>query len=306
MVACPICEGPSKLLFATRDYARPSIKGEFALYWCSRCAFGRLAGDFTAEEIRDFYPTDYYTHTADWEVESERSFADRVRIHLAWLSDQGKHFHPSELAHVASVCDIGCGNGHDLRLFDPKLVQRVGVDPDPLARTTAADAGEIYCGTAEHLPAELAGRQFDAVLLSHVLEHCIDPSLAIRNLEKILAPRGTISIEVPNANAIGFSRYRACWPWSDIPRHLNFFTEASLRALLRRSGLEVTNVIYVGLTRQFTPNWMHKQNKIRSALGEEKRDNSWDAWLLLARSMFAASERRYDSIRVHARREPST
>jgi len=170
-----------------------------------------------------------------------------------------------------------------------------------LARIAAGDAGEIFNGTAEMLPVELADRSFDAVLLSHVLEHCSDPSNAIRNALTLLSPTGTLVIEVPNSQALGFAMFGALWPWSDIPRHLNFFTESSLRALLSKHGLIVSSIKYVGYTRQFSAGWISKQNKIQAVLNNSKTNFDRAAWLLLLRSMFARAAQRYDSVRVHAR-----
>ncbi len=53
---------------------------------------------------------------------------------------------------------------------------------------------------AENLPAELG--LFDNILLSNVLEHLADPLLVLRNISKVLAPRGSVHILTPNCESL--------------------------------------------------------------------------------------------------------
>ena len=177
----------------------------------------------------------------------------------------------------------------------------VGIEPDAAAREVATKAVEVLAGTAEALPDEVAGRRFDVVLLSHVLEHCIDPAGALRNVQRMLEPKGTAIIEVPNNAAMGLEMYGPGWFFADIPRHLQFFTENSLRRALERAGLRVTRAIYTGYMRQFSPLWLAAQREIRERVGTNW-GRSWKGndWRLLAQTAFARPPMKYDSIRVHA------
>lgn len=299
MPNCLLCGTPNRFLFSARDYATDD-QTHRALNWCDRCSFGRLDGDFTPEQIGSFYPPGYYTHVAGHEPGGSSSFLNRLLVHLAWRMDAGKSFHPSELPPGKTVCDIGCGNGGELRRFKLAGYRATGVDPDPKARTAAADAGDILIGTAEDLP-DLT--TFDVVLMSHVLEHCIDPNLAIANAGRLLARGGTLVVEVPNSSSMGFRKFGPAWPWTDIPRHLNFFTYPSLEAILSRNGLVVTKVFYTGFTRQFSSWWREEQRKIWRKIrpGSVVPGFTLAAWMLLAKSLFADDFRKYDSIRIHAR-----
>jgi SAM-dependent methyltransferase len=260
-------------------------------------------GEFSLSEVRTFYPADYYTHGISDVPQPKPSFLDRLRTHIAWWFDNGRDFHPNELPnHGGLVCDLGCGSGNSLRLFKVSGYQTVGVDPDPVARSIAADAGTILNGTAEDLPLDLLGKKFDVVLMSHALEHCIDPVKAISNAKKLLREDGTLVIEVPNNKALSFSIFRAFWPWTDIPRHLNFFSANSLLNLLQRNGLEIFNTIYVGYTIQFAPAWISKQRDIWKQIGSGRAPNfSGAAWAVLVRTALSQDKYKYASIRIHAR-----
>ena len=199
------------------------------------------------------------------------------------------------------MCDVGFGSGEAMSAFKQAGYDVVGIEPDPAVRTLASRVGEVFEGTAEDPPKAVAGREFDVVLLSHVLEHCTDPAAALRNVKRLLAPRGTAIVEAPNNAALGFELYGPGWFFADIPRHLQFFTEGSLRKALAAVGLRVTRVRYTGYTRQFSSEWLAAQKSIRMHTGLDSSP-AWEGNInrLLALTAFARRAKKYDSIRVHA------
>ena len=301
MPHCFLCGGATRFLFSSRDYARPDDCNTYKVNWCDVCDFGRLEGDFTPQTVQCFYPSNYYTHNSACGAQREPSRLERLRQNIAWRFDGGVDFAPSEVTGE-SICDLGRGAGAHLRRFKRLGKKTVGVDPDPLACNAARDAGDIFNGTAESLPAEISGRKFDVVLMSHVLEHCIDPIAAVINAKSLLAPDGSVVIEVPNNAAVGFHRFEAAWPWTDIPRHLNFFTQLSLKSVMQRAGLRPSKVFYTGYMRQFTPYWVDLQKHIIATIRsvESFPNPHAAAWILLFQTLQAEPSRRFDSVRIHA------
>ena len=292
-------------IFGARDYRRVDDREEWQVAWCAECEYGRLQGQFTPERVASFYPTEYYTHGTDLTQKIQVSFLDRLRAHLAWRFDSGAPLRPSEIelscSRTSTLCDLGCGSGEQLGLFETAGYRVIGIEPDARARVIAQQNYEVLEGTAEDLPAKIVGMKFDVVLLSHVLEHCIDPMTALKNVRKVLEPNGTLVVEVPNNLARGFFELRAAWPWSDIPRHLNFFTERSLLAALSKSHFMVKKVIYVGYSRQFQSEWIQTEERIWENIGSGERPNfKWIAWKLLFRTAFASNRVKYNSVRIHA------
>ena len=173
------------------------------------------------------------------------------------------------------------------------------MEPDHVARAIAEQIAPVFDGTVETLPAEISSRRFDVVLLSHVLDVCIDLKKSLSDVRSILSPTGMLVVEVPNFAAKGFQVYGAEWPWTDIPRHLTFFTERSLRRTLEASGFSVKRALYVGYNQQFSPSWRDAQIAIRREIGS---DNSRriPSWLWLARTAFSSAAGKYVSVRVHA------
>jgi len=309
---CDLCGGETVQIFSTRDYRRPLDRVEYRVKWCHECAFGRLTGKFTPVDVNKFFDIPYYTHgpghiggderLADPENQREKTLVTRAIIHLAWRVDGSIHFTPGELGspNNRTVCDIGTGNGQNLKRLSDVGFKVVGIEPDPVARAAALKVAEVFDGTAEALPKAISSQTFDVVLLLHVLDACIDFKSAISNVRSILSRTGTVVIEVPNCAAKGFQLYGPEWPWTDVPRHHNFFTEKSLRLALEACGLSVSKVYYLGYTRQFTPFWKATQTKIHKEIGNANSRRRRPAVLWLAQTVFCSRAAKYDSIRVHA------
>ena len=119
---------------------------------------------------------------------------DSVEIDDSWVQ---KHF-----SQRARVCDLGCGNGSVLTRLSRLGHEVTGVEPDSAAREIARGMGHrVLSGTAEELPDEIRNERFDRIVMTHVLEHCLDPRLAVSNAAGLLAERGLLIIETPNNEA---------------------------------------------------------------------------------------------------------
>jgi len=273
------------------------------------------------DEAAGFYTLDnYYTHNANNDrgdkpngIATQRqnlSFLDRLRIHLSYRLDRGEDLNPNEVTpwlkvDRPTICEIGCGNGNNLTKFQAEGYAVFGVEPDPAAREMARQiTPNIFAGTAEELPETITDRQYDIVLMSHVLEHCLDINTVMSNVQGLLKDGGVYIVEIPNCNSLGFKSYRGEWPWSDIPRHLNFFTPSSLDKVLKKHGFGVELIKYSGFCRQFSDNWLNNEREIWTAFSQHdtnkhKQPNFKSrAWKLLLRSMFASNSSKYDSVRL--------
>ena len=302
--SCPLCQGVMRHLFDTHDYRQPSLPERYAVVWCARCAYGKITADLSPERVATFYDVDYYTHGASLNSQPRRSWLARIRTHLAWRFDQGSDFSPHEIGPPGSIIDIGCGGGQNMEKLKAAGFGVVGVEPDPKARLSAARFGPVYSGTAEALPQEVS-EKFDYALLSHVLEHTISPAAALERAHGLLSEGGRLIVEVPNCEASGFDEFGPNWPWTDVPRHLHFFTQRSLTKFLEAAGFSVSRVLFTGFTRQFDAPWISTLNAIHDKLRSAEYSRSWftrQSWGLLFRTALAPPNHKYDSIRMHARR----
>jgi predicted SAM-dependent methyltransferase len=94
-----------------------------------------------------------------------------------------------------------------------------------------------------HLPETgLPSNYFDAVTLSHVIEHLHDPIRSLQEVYRILAPGGKLWIATPNLESALHRRFRRNWLALDPPRHLVLFTLRSLMSVCRRNGFESVTI----------------------------------------------------------------
>ena len=76
-----------------------------------------------------------------------------------------------------SVLDVACGGGRHLRWFAQRGHPVTGVDRDGEALATLAGVGEIVEADIENGPWPLAGRQFDAVIVTNYLWRPLFPQI---------------------------------------------------------------------------------------------------------------------------------
>lgn len=299
-------------LHVPTDWRRPGAGGPYPLWWCGPCDYGHLWPRPDPADIPAFYDCDYYTHsTDDTRASQTLGILQRVLLALAWRSDHGVEPDegwwqrlPPEGARRA--LEIGCGSGSNLQTLAHLGLDVTGVEPDPAACEAARSRGlTVFPGTGEAMPEELAGARYDLVVVSHVLEHCLDPARVLSEVRARLAPGGIAMIEVPNNAAAGLSASGASWPWLDVPRHLNFFTLQSLTAASAVAGLGALRHEWWGYARQFTPGWIRtevmaaavfEQAPLPDAAGLQRQVRRQAA--LLARTLLAPSHRRYDTVRL--------
>jgi SAM-dependent methyltransferase len=137
------------------------------------------------------------------------------------------------------LLDIGCGNGDWLRDMARLGWIAEGLEPDEAAVAAARASGvRVTQGTLADPDLDAYAGAFDAITLSHVIEHVHDPAEDLRRIFRLLRPGGLVWMATPNLEALGFRYFGRDWLGLDPPRHLVLFTRASLEHLVRRAGLE--------------------------------------------------------------------
>jgi 2-polyprenyl-6-hydroxyphenyl methylase/3-demethylubiquinone-9 3-methyltransferase len=120
------------------------------------------------------------------------------RRRAAWLLAQLQG-----LPTGARVLDVGCGQGFYLPLYAELGLVATGVEMDPVPRAeaerkAAALGFDVLDAPAERLP--LTDASYDAVVMSEVLEHLPDPTVALVEVSRVLKPGGLLLATVPNAD----------------------------------------------------------------------------------------------------------
>lgn len=143
------------------------------------------------------------------------------------------------------LLDIGCGDGSYMQTMRTLGWTVRGIEPDPIAAEVARGRGLDVATTALE-GAALPSDTFDAITMSHVIEHLVEPQHALEAVRRSLKPGGTILIITPNARSWGHSQFGGSWYHLDPPRHLHLFTIRSLVACAARAGLSTVGVRTTG------------------------------------------------------------
>ena len=178
--------------------------------------------------------------------------AARASIGVALLSRIGERvpvIRDTALLSVAGLppgkgrklLDVGCGSGDFLLGMRARGWSVLGVEPDPVAAAAARKNGlDVRDGMLAD--ADFADDTFDAIVLSHVIEHVHEPMALLRECGRVLRPGGVLVLMTPNLTSVGHRKFGADWRGLEPPRHLHVFSVESLAACVQRVGLEVSEV----------------------------------------------------------------
>ena len=204
-------------------------------------------------ELWKAYAT-YHTHTRDSSGKAEKlvlSLANRLaRVALVplwlgnglWAETEYLRYMTLKSTPAGRLLDIGCGGGRFMNRMKRLGWEVEGIDFDAKAtgKITARYGMKTYTGdlVASRLPAEY----FDAITLSHTIEHLFDPEKILRECMRILKPGGKLVVVTPNVESVGAALFGPFWRGWEPPRHLHLFSVKSLKRFLSRTGFDVAEM----------------------------------------------------------------
>lgn len=171
------------------------------------------------------------------------------------------------------IClDVGCGLGYfskAILAYKPSCLYACDLS-SKLVRKLSQKLPDVHCFAANllELSSVLEGKAFDVVICSDVIEHTSNPKLATKQLAKIVAPAGLLSISVPNqrwrwlltlAKALGLrNQYRGHENWV-AARQLKNWVEEEGFEILRSEGIHTIPFKFFpkGLLRKIDQRYRH-------------------------------------------------
>lgn len=133
----------------------------------------------------------------------------------------------------ASILDYGCGDG---RLTEALAAasQNTSVTGADFARDPPE--GFVVAGYTSYEALAASKATFDAIICRHVLEHTDEPQSELAKLKTLLAPGGSLFIEVPNVYCPWSWILGKYWDAWYTPFHRIHFSRQSLNATLTTAG----------------------------------------------------------------------
>jgi SAM-dependent methyltransferase len=228
-----------------RTNSRPLVKGhrfgiEIDVVICSSCALVYQHPRMSEIELREFYEHDYrriYSGSADTpQQEFLEAQEKRGADILGFCSDF--------LKPGSQVLDVGCGAGATLLPFRAAGHSVMGLEPGSYGTWGAESLGlDIRPAMLDTLaPGDVAPH---LTIFSFVLEHVPRPVQTLADARRLASTGDYVFVEVPNLESLIFVLHRDAETMDDYfhVAHLTYFTPATLKAALRRSGWEVVKTL---------------------------------------------------------------
>jgi len=150
--------------------------------------------------------------------------------------------------HFTKVLDIGCGVGKSggALLLDQRADWVTGIElMAEVAQQARNHLSEVFSLSIEADELPFQAHEFDLILAADVLEHLVDPWLAMQRISGWLKPGGLALFSIPN-----IQHWRGVWAvlsgrWFYRDQglfdktHLRFFSRQTARDLFSCSGLKI-------------------------------------------------------------------
>ena len=236
------------LLRCTLGDSRPSqssiwaAKNNLQIRSCKVCDHAFVADGLTDEDLAEYYLSHGKYHEGYEDDLRKQRFPGSRSDAVKYLSSICSAL--AESKGPIAFLEVGAGWAYASRIASSKgwIVDAIEYSPECISSLSHVLPSEsiIYQGSFESF-CEHTSKTYDAILMSQVLEHALDPGEWLSKAHKLLRPGGCLVVAVPQFKGIyGFLGIRD--PYISPPEHLNFFTRRSLGLFAKRTGFEVVRV----------------------------------------------------------------
>jgi 2-polyprenyl-3-methyl-5-hydroxy-6-metoxy-1,4-benzoquinol methylase len=135
------------------------------------------------------------------------------------------------------LLDVGCNEGRGLNIFKQNGFVPEGLEMNEQAANEARRKGfQVFTDSLENIQSE---QKYDVVVLSHVLEHCLEPKEMLSHIARVLKTGGQAWISCPNIDSWQRSIFGSYWINWHAPFHIIHFTRDTLARVLKESGFKI-------------------------------------------------------------------
>lgn len=262
--ACKICGNvENNTIIEVKERILKDKSEIFHYMQCSRC--GAVMLQDRIDDFTKWYPSDYNPYHKRAEKQSIVSIIKRafefeqiIRMHGSRETERKKfqsvldgmkecdillkRMFGTNIKRKNSLVDIGCGDGHWLDyLYEMGYHNITGVDLFTPKEQIKGVKWKFIKGDIFSL---LSASKYDYVILNHSFEHMDNPQAVMKQIYKILSPKGTCIISIPVANGTAYKRYKENFAQFDAPRHIYLHTKESMGILCDNAGLKIRNILY--------------------------------------------------------------
>lgn len=229
-------ERPVKCTLCGIDDTNPVfVKEGFTFVMCKSCGLVYVNPQADSEKLRSWYE---HCKSADMWVDMVLQSNQQLEF------DRKKFVDCCDVLErvnngPGNVIDVGCSLGNFLEVARDRGWETLGLELNQKAVKHATETLGLDVRPQLLHEADLKENSFDVLSLWEVLEHVPDPDGLLKDCYKYIRKGGTISILVPNRNALSamiMQEHCSCFGGRN---HLWYFSEDVLTALLEKNGFTV-------------------------------------------------------------------
>ncbi|MBI4937801.1 MAG: class I SAM-dependent methyltransferase [Nitrosomonadales bacterium] len=255
VLSCSACGSEGYTIQANVTDPDGEIPGEWNFRKCSNrsCELVWLDPAPLQSELWKAYAT-YHTHThasSNLAVRLILSFTNRLARMVffpiwasngLWRETNYLRYMMLKNMPAGKLLDVGCGGGRFMNRMKRLGWEVEGIDFDEKATSKIARRYGMKTYTGDLAACALPESSYDAITMSHTIEHLFDPKTTLKECLRLLKPGGKLVVVTPNAESAGAELFGACWRGWEPPRHLRVYSVKSLTNLLRAAGFSLHEV----------------------------------------------------------------
>ena len=242
-VDCPVCQSDQR----TRLFQKQG----FSYNRCQNCTHVYVSPRITAATQHLMLDNLDNLSMEDKYLEVQRVYAESI-CYLLSLRVSGTR-----------LLDIGFGHGYLLQMARAYNFEAYGIDGS-LAHVENLQS--LFGGRVAHCVlgrSPIPWKEFDVVVMSHILEHMPNPDAVLHEVRGILNPDGLLYVTVPDIGSAHFKIFGKHWDVITPTVHYQYFSEGSLTKLLKESGFEqIEKINFPPLPENVLPRWMRLMRQI--------------------------------------------
>jgi len=192
---------------------------------CTKCGLIQSNPRMTEKEYERFYSSDRYRNIYEPENSFERYkplFTSLTGNFIVEAVSKVK-----DLEKVNSVMEIGAGGGWNLVAFKEKGINVRGCDYSQNMVSLGKKYNlNLFKGSIDDVEGF-----FDVIILSHVIEHFLDPIKSLIKIKQHLSPGGIIFVSIPDIEHFSIAQFQNA--------HTYYFSLATFQYYMSKSGLRL-------------------------------------------------------------------
>ena len=244
-VRCPLCgrdEAELRLRACDRLYGRP---GDYSLVECTHCHLKYLNPRSTLEALARHYPPDYFASRSPEEAPFFLRPVPGLQAigRLRTLERMIGRIDPG-----TRLLDVGCGLNELLNQFRRlRGCDGVGVELNSKVVSYVREKRGLPIVEGTLKDARFPDASFDLTTMMQYLEHEPEPRAVLLEARRVTRPGGHLAIEIPYLDGLPARLFGSRWATLDFPRHLVFFSPATLETMLAQCGFRLLRVHKFGV-----------------------------------------------------------